>query len=89
MCVLTNEQAARLGSEGGEGSKHADCATAEVAAQPRGNMAPVPSRRGSTRPRVEQLLLFDIAGAATEPYPPARARRRAKAAVGGEGRADR
>ena len=43
----------------------------------------------STRPRVEQLLFFDIAGAAAEPYTPARARRRAKAALGGEGRADR
>lgn len=82
MGVHVDKNAARLGSDGGERiNRLSYISTASAAAQ---------SRHMSTcSARVEQLLFFDIAGAAAEPYPPARARRRAKAALGGEGRADR
>ena len=85
---LRNKDAARPGSRGGNGSnQHSYDTTTDARAQSR--CTSMPRRRVSTGQLVVQLLFFDIAGAAAEPYPPARTRRRAHAAAGGGGRADR
>lgn len=82
------EEAARAGSRGGEGSnQHSYDNTTDAMAQSR--CTSMPGRRGSAEQLVVQLLIFDIAGAAAEPYTPVRARRMAKTAVRGGGRADR
>ena len=80
-----NKDAARLGSEGGEGSNHHSYGTT-TDARAQSRCTSMTGRRVSTGQPVVQLLFFDIAGAAAEPYTPARARRSAKAAAG-EGRA--
>lgn len=80
MGVHVDKNAARLGSEDGEGfNKHAYRTTADVSAQP----CCISMRKAF----VVQLRLFPVDGAWTELYVPARARRIAKAAVGGGRRA--
>ena len=76
MGVHVDKNAARLGSEGGERiNRLSYISTASAAAQPR--------RKSARSASVVQLLLFAVDSAWSEPYVPARARRRAKAAVGG------
>ena len=80
-----NEEAARLGSWGGEGTdQHEYDNTTASAAQPR--CTPMPVHGAARKERVEQLRLIPLDGAWAEPYTPfARARNNvATSAAAGE-----
>ena len=81
-----NKNAARPGSEGGEGTNQLSyISTPGLSAQSYCKV--ITSQCGGTGRRPAQLRLFPIDGVWSEPYVPGRARRRAKAVVGGGGKA--
>ena len=85
--MIFMKNAARPGSEGGENSHQLLYAnTTGRPAQLR--CTPMPDQGAARKERVEQLRLFSIDGAWTEPYtPPTRAGNDALMAAAGEGRA--
>lgn len=83
--MILTKNAARPGSEGGNGSNQLiHLNTAGLATQPR--CTSMPDRGAARKERAEQLRLFSIDGAWTEPYtPPTRAGNDASIAAAVEG----